>query len=538
MDKKKVSVIAIVLFLCLGSFVFANSTQSNFEERASSDTLIGDNGGRTDDSYDEDSTDYYDNNKDNTDINSNTNNNGYGDNSIYRGSGNITNVNGGTNNGQSSDPNEEVGSGNGSNSSDGTGGGNGSNSGGGTGGGDGSNSGGGTGGGNGSNSGGGTGGGNGSNSGGGTGGGNDSNSGGGTGGGDGSNSGGGTGGGDGSNSGGETGDNGGDMNDDYSQIIALVDSLQEMINNSTKKSDINSARKYRDNNDIMQKISTISDNTIKTDLQRKLDIINKILNDKKEPIINGIIDGAYVNTSVSLDIYDNENNIKKIILNGSQVLNTNILKNINQEGKYVVEVIDEAFNKKSATFTIDKTPPKVVVATSDFGIGTNKSVTVFVNSNEVLKKVNGWEIDKKGKYIYREFFSNCSSSIVVEDLAGNKAVASYSITSIDPNYEAKMPHATDVNYVSNLDGSVTVTITISKPVYQPNGWTDISGSRVFTKTYYKNVTETVWLEDTLSNIGSVTVVVNSIKSTKIATIQSIYDSIRGAFNLDSVVEAN
>ncbi len=507
MDKKKVSIIAIILFLCLGSFVFANSTQSNFEESAKSDTIIGDNGGRTDNSYGNNSSydDMYPNNKVDTDINSNSNQKARNvTNPTHKGSG--TNS---TNNDQNSDSTGvtggENGVGNGSNSSGGTGDGNGSNPGGGTGDG------------------------NGSNPGGETGDGNDSNPGGGTGDGNGSNPGEGTG--DGS------GDNNGD-NNDYSQLISLVDSLQEKITVSTKKSDINSARKYRDNNDIMQKVATILDNTVKNELQRKLEAINKILDDRQEPIIKGVVDGAYVNTAVSLDIYDSENSIRKIMLNGSEVLNTNILKNINQEGKYTVEVVDEAFNKKTVTFTIDKTPPKVVVATSDFGIGTNKSVTVFINSDEVLKEINGWEIDKKGKYIYREFFANCSSSITVEDLAGNKTVTSYSITSIDPNYEAKMPHATDVNYVSNSDGSVTVTITISKPIYQPDGWFDISGSKVFTKTYYKNVTETVWLEDTLSNIGSVSIVVNSIKSTETASVQRIYDSIKNAFNLNGVVEAS
>ena len=481
MDKRKVSIIAIILFLCLGSFVFANSTQSNFEESANSDVLVNDNGGRSDSSdYGNNSNSSYDTMiSDGSNISTNNgsdsgNNMSSATQSTYRGSSNSGGVNGDTSN-----TNNGIGNGSSSGTGEGTGNGTGGNG-----------------------------------------------SGSGTGGNTGNGSGSGTGGGDNTNT------------EDYSELIALIDKLQDKVSNSTKKSDINSAIKYRDSNNILQKIASILDETVRVEFQDKMDVINKVLDDKTAPVINGILDGSYVNKDVSIDVFDNENNIKKVTVNGIEIVSLDSLQNISQEGKYVVEVVDDAFNKSIVTFTIDKTPPKVVVATSDFGIGLNKSVIVYINADEVIKEVNGWEIDKRKKYIYREFFENCSSGIEIEDLAGNKAVASYSITSIDPNYEANIPHATDVSYVTNSDGSVSVTITISKPIYQPVGWTDISGSRVFTKTYYANISETVWLEDILSNIGSVSVVVNTINSINVTgetSIQRISEVAKGAFNLNGII---
>ena len=138
----------------------------------------------------------------------------------------------------------------------------------------------------------------------------------------------------------------------------LVEELKKKVEESKNKKDIDEAREYEGEKDIENKINSLKDSEFKEQLQKELDEINKILNDKKGPEITGILDGTYTNQDVTLEVKDNNEVNVKVTLNDKEVE----LKNpFTEEGTYTIVAVDEAFNETRLTFTIDKTAPTIAL---------------------------------------------------------------------------------------------------------------------------------------------------------------------------------
>ena len=153
----------------------------------------------------------------------------------------------------------------------------------------------------------------------------------------------------------EPGDNHniGNADDAYKDVLALIENLENQIEQATKKSNLTDALEYRDNEKVEEKLDSLTDGEAKNDLKERLDKINSILEDNEAPVIAGIKDKEVTNDNVSITI--NEANIT-ILLNNKKVT-IDELKNIEEEGNYKLEVIDKSFNSTEITFTIDKTLP-------------------------------------------------------------------------------------------------------------------------------------------------------------------------------------
>lgn len=153
----------------------------------------------------------------------------------------------------------------------------------------------------------------------------------------------------------EPGDNQniGNADDAYKDVLALIENLENQIEQATKKSNLTDALEYRDNEKVQEKLDSLTDGEAKNDLKERLDKINSILEDNEAPVIAGIKDKEVTNDNVSITI--NEANVT-ILLNNKEVT-IDELKSIEEEGNYKLEVIDKSFNSTEITFTIDKTLP-------------------------------------------------------------------------------------------------------------------------------------------------------------------------------------
>ena len=179
----------------------------------------------------------------------------------------------------------------------------------------------------------------------------------------------------------EPGDNQniGNADDAYKDVLALIENLENQIEQATKKSNLTDALEYRDNEKVEEKLDSLTDGEAKNDLKERLDKINSILEDNKAPEIAGIKDKEVIKDSVSITI--NEANVT-ILLNNKEVT-IDELKNIDEEGNYKLEVIDKSFNSTEITFTIDKTLPTANVKNGEHF----DSETELTFSDDNLSKV-------------------------------------------------------------------------------------------------------------------------------------------------------
>lgn len=298
-----------------------------------------------------------------------------------------------------------------------------------------------------------------------------------------------------------------EIKEQYEQIKKLVETLQNKVMNAKNKDDILQAKIYRDTNAIYAQVQVIKDEKLKQELVAILNDVDSILNDVTVPVISGVTHKAYYKENVVLTI--DEAHLREIKVNGNAVLLNQTLPFMT-EGTYEVVVTDAAFNKTTVTFTIDKTAPVLTVTTSNNGTMTNQDVIVYVHSNEALKPVNGWVISSDKKELSKVFKVNTKDILTVEDFAGNQASVSYEV--FDINRDVPAVSSDDIHYSTTTltNGDVVVTITTNKDIFTPDGWEMVSGSRVFTKTYKQNTKEKVSLKDGYKNIGYVTIEITNI----------------------------
>lgn len=301
-----------------------------------------------------------------------------------------------------------------------------------------------------------------------------------------------------------------EIKEQYEQLKKLITTLKSKVENAKSKEDIIEAKKYRDNNNIIKLLENLKNEELKQELLNILTPINIILNDETKPVIHGAVNKKYYKEDVTLTI--EEENIKEIKVNGKPIPVDKTVQFI-KEGKYEVTVIDAAFNKTTITFTIDKTAPSAIVTTSNNGMMTNEDVIVYINVNEAVKPIDGWLLATDKKSLSKVFKENTKASLIIEDLAGNQTTVNYEVFDINREVPNVIENGIHYSITTLTNGDVVVTITTDKDIFTPAGWEMVSGSRVFTKTYKENTKEKVPLKDGYKNIGYVTIEITNIDKT-------------------------
>ena len=205
---------------------------------------------------------------------------------------------------------------------------------------------------------------------------------------------------------------------DIIDVTSLIERLEEMVANSTNRDGILDSIDYRDDEKIEELVTNLNNGTAKDNLASRLETVNKILNDIEGPDISGIDNNSFTrNDSVSLTISDDNEVTTTVMFNGNPVDYTD---SFTEEGTYVVTAVDAAFNETTLTFTIDRTKP--VVGGVEDGKYYNTDVAVTIDdtnpdtvhlhkNGELVKPYNaGDPITEEGTY-----------TVVVTDKADNKS---------------------------------------------------------------------------------------------------------------------
>ncbi|KGR77595.1 Ig-like domain repeat protein, partial [Ureibacillus manganicus] len=146
--------------------------------------------------------------------------------------------------------------------------------------------------------------------------------------------------------------------------------------------------------------------------------------DNQAPVINGVIDGEIRNSQFTPTFNEGTGVLS---LNGGEFKEFISGSNVSDEGQYMLEVTDEAGNKTTVQFTIDKTAP--IITNVEEGKHYQSVAPTFNEGTAILTKdggtgtdfVSGTEITENGIY-----------TLEVTDAAGNKTSVRFTVDNQAP----------------------------------------------------------------------------------------------------------
>lgn len=155
----------------------------------------------------------------------------------------------------------------------------------------------------------------------------------------------------------------------------LVKTLEDSVNSATEKDHMDSARDFREVNEVVDKISKVSNQTVKKELEDKLEELAKLLDDTNAPVVN-VADGDVLSSELEILINDENEFTMKLTKNGQPIELEN--NKVVEEGVYALNVLDKAFNEVNVNFTVDFTAPKFNVTS-----GTHSTTNIEVKIEEL-----------------------------------------------------------------------------------------------------------------------------------------------------------
>ena len=223
-----------------------------------------------------------------------------------------------------------------------------------------------------------------------------------------------------------------------SEILKIIESLETMLEKASSTLDIAEARDfYQENKTILTQIPELKEDVRKRVEESLNDKILPILEDTQAPIISGITENDIVNQTSNIHITD-ETKIK-IYLNQKETTLEQI-KNLSQDGRYEILVVDEAFHESSLSITLDTTLPVV----TNVKIEKKDSSSHYAKHSDVIVV----RMDANEKLQTNPYVS-----------LGEKVYETKSVDNTN-QYEVEIPLEKTLSLVSNKK----ITITISNVV--------------------------------------------------------------------------
>ena len=223
-----------------------------------------------------------------------------------------------------------------------------------------------------------------------------------------------------------------------SEILKIIESLETMLEKASSTLDIERSRDfYQENKTIFTQIPELKEDVRKRVEESLNDKILPILEDTQAPIISGITENDIVNQTSNIHITD-ETKIK-IYLNQKETTLEQI-KNLSQDGRYEILVVDEAFHESSLSFTLDTTLPVV----TNVKIEKKDSSSHYAKDSDVIVV----RMDANEKLQTNPYVS-----------LGEKVYETKSVNNTN-QYEVEIPLEKTLSLVSNEK----ITITISNVV--------------------------------------------------------------------------
>lgn len=311
---------------------------------------------------------------------------------------------------------------------------------------------------------------------------------------------------------------------DIIDVTSLMERLENMVTNSTNRNGIVESINYRNDKKIEELVNNLKDGSSKDNLESRLETVNKILNDNESPVISGIENNSFTKKDVSLTITDSNEVTTTVTLNGKEIDYTD---KFTEEGTYNITVVDAAFNETTLTFTIDKTKP--VVEGVEDGKYYNTDVVITINDANpgtihlkkdgiLVKPFNsGDTIKEEGTY-----------TVVVTDKASNK---SKEITFVIDKTAPEVLTLTQ-KYENKQGGRIKVTITTSEEIYgdfvNKFGWRK-AGENTYENYFYREKEVTIDATDKAGNPLNYTFTVDMtapvVKSLGITDINEYKDEV-------------
>jgi pterin-4a-carbinolamine dehydratase len=311
------------------------------------------------------------------------------------------------------------------------------------------------------------------------------------------------------------------------ELLNMLNNINKILNDHTSPI-INGVT----NNAIIQSASlSIIDENIKTILLNgvpvTLEDLKNIKQDGKYNII--VYDKAYNESSISFTI---DNLAPELTINYSTTVLTNkdVIVTIisNEEIKYLagwtlssdqktltktvssnisetITISDLAGNEKQVTYSvknIDKTSPVLNITNKDITDG----VVVTISSNKALQPLNGWTLAPDKLSLTKTFTENTTAVVQVYDEAGNMTIANIEVDSI-PKPVLKVEITKSTEEITNKD--IEVIITANRKIKAVPGWIisadELSISKIYTEnidadaiTIYDAEDETSFIEEIIS----------------------------------------
>ena len=223
-----------------------------------------------------------------------------------------------------------------------------------------------------------------------------------------------------------------------SEILKVIESLETMLEKASSTLDIERSRDfYQENKTILTQIPELKEDVRKRVEESLNDKILPILEDTQAPIISGITENDIVNQTSNIHITD-ETKIK-IYLNQKETTLEQI-KNLSQDGRYEILVVDEAFHESSLSFTLDTTLPVV----TNVKIEKKDSSSHYAKHSDVIVV----RMDANEKLQTNPYVS-----------LGEKVYETKSVDNMN-QYEVEIPLEKTLSLVSNEK----ITITISNVI--------------------------------------------------------------------------
>ncbi len=305
-----------------------------------------------------------------------------------------------------------------------------------------------------------------------------------------------------------------DIVEESIDAIALVEALEELVNNAESKDAIIETIDYRTDNQVNEVVENLRNEDVKKVLEEILTELNLILDDETAPSYDGITNNETTKENVTLTVSDDTEVTVTVTLNGEEVTYTEG-EAFTEEGVYEVVLVDEAFNETQITFTIDKTAPKFDGLTSgshyetieiNVTDATETTITVKnMDTGETTTVENGTVLTADATYY-----------ITAEDAAGNQTSIEVTIDTTAPSItgvdEEKPTNKNEIVYVSD---KFLMTVTIDGVEYTRDDFTVGNNGENFTfqKKITKEGTHTVVATDKYGNTTTKTFVIDKTAAT-------------------------
>lgn len=140
------------------------------------------------------------------------------------------------------------------------------------------------------------------------------------------------------------------------EVMKLIEELEYKTAKSKNKEDLNTAKDYRDENEVAKKLEALTNEDVKETLQERLDKVSKILDDETAPVVN-IKNNEAFKENVTITVEDDNEVRIYLSKDGEEAEKIDNNYTTEEEGIYTLTVTDKSFNETTVRFVVDGTDP-------------------------------------------------------------------------------------------------------------------------------------------------------------------------------------